>query len=211
MGRYLVVPNADYSAIAVEKVTPIDPSVLVVITTLVNPVGAGSVTGGGSYDKDSEVVLNALPSTEYRFKQWSDGSEDNPHKVIASSNATYTAIFEKIVKIDITTLPRFIGSLGTTNWYGNGKHSNVLVSVGEKYTIHNSHETNGLFVGVTKDIVEDETTKIINYSASEQFKSRIRIAPGEDLSITIPDDGKALVLSVVDGGGSEIPGYYIKQ
>jgi len=43
-----------------------------VINVVVQPDGAGTVTGGGTYDHGVEVVLEAAPATGYHFTEWTE-------------------------------------------------------------------------------------------------------------------------------------------
>ena len=57
----------------------------------------GYVIGGGSYEYGTPIVLTATPYNGYKFVSWSDG-DINVHRMITvMDNASYTAIFEKIV------------------------------------------------------------------------------------------------------------------
>ena len=63
------------------------------ITTEVDPVGAGTVTGGGTYPAGTEVTLTATANTGYTFSQWQDGNTDNPRTITVNGDETYTAYF----------------------------------------------------------------------------------------------------------------------
>ena len=63
------------------------------ITTDVNPAGAGTVTGGGTYPEGTEVTLTAMANTGYIFSHWSDGLTTNPRTITVNANANYTAYF----------------------------------------------------------------------------------------------------------------------
>lgn len=65
------------------------------ITTNVSPANAGTVTGGGSYYKDSSIELKAVANSGYKFSKWSDGNTDNPRTVIVTGNLSYIAQFVK--------------------------------------------------------------------------------------------------------------------
>lgn len=56
----------------------------------------GTVTGGGTYDYNSNVTLTATPNSGYKFKQWSDGVTSATRTVTVTGAATYTAVFELI-------------------------------------------------------------------------------------------------------------------
>ncbi len=54
----------------------------------------GTVSGGGVYMDNTDVRLRATPSAGHRFKQWNDGSTQNPRTVTVHADASYTAEFE---------------------------------------------------------------------------------------------------------------------
>lgn len=62
-------------------------------TITVNAGNGGSVTGGGTYNNQTVINLNAIPSSGYVFKQWQDGNTSNPRSITVTGNATYTAYF----------------------------------------------------------------------------------------------------------------------
>ena len=72
-----------------------------VITTGVNPVGSGVVTGaisGESYEENTQLTLVAAPSDDkvWEFSRWlEDGSTVNPRIINVVGDATYTAVFVK--------------------------------------------------------------------------------------------------------------------
>lgn len=76
------------------------------ITTNVNPINAGTVTGGGTYYDGSIRTLTATPTHLYDFTRWEkDGnivSIDNPYEITVTGDATYTAVFTEKVAYDIT-------------------------------------------------------------------------------------------------------------
>ena len=63
------------------------------ITTDVNPAGAGTVDGGGTYPAGTEVTLTATANTGYTFSHWQDGITANPRTITVNGNETYTAYF----------------------------------------------------------------------------------------------------------------------
>ena len=74
------------------------------ITTDVDPVGTGRVTGGGTYPAGVTVTLTATANPGYIFSQWQDGNTDNPRPVTVTGNATYTATFEVSHNFTITVV-----------------------------------------------------------------------------------------------------------
>ena len=58
-----------------------------------SPTDGGTVSGAGSYDKDSQVTISAVANTGYTFLKWSDGSTSATRTLTLSSNLSLTAIF----------------------------------------------------------------------------------------------------------------------
>ena len=74
------------------------------ITVNINDAQMGSVTGRGSYLRNSEVTLQAIPNNGYRFVRWSDGVTTNPRTITVTDDISLTAIFELdnvVVTVDI--------------------------------------------------------------------------------------------------------------
>lgn len=53
----------------------------------------GSVTGGGSYAENSQVVLTASPNEGYHFVSWSNGEMTASISILVTSDTTLTATF----------------------------------------------------------------------------------------------------------------------
>ena len=64
------------------------------LTVASNNDAMGTTSGGGAYLADALASLRAIPSVGHRFKQWNDGSTENPRTVTMTSDASYTAEFE---------------------------------------------------------------------------------------------------------------------
>ena len=97
------VPEPDEPVIPEEpepEPEPENPNVeQVFIGTSANDKSMGSVTGMGTYNKGTTVILTAVANDGYRFVSWGDGNTDNPRTVIANDNGVvYSAIFEPVSK-----------------------------------------------------------------------------------------------------------------
>ena len=57
------------------------------------PIGAGTATGAGEYEKGSVVQITATPAEDYAFVRWSDGNTDNPRSVTLASDTAFVAEF----------------------------------------------------------------------------------------------------------------------
>jgi hypothetical protein len=63
------------------------------ITTAVNDIEFGTVTGGGVFEYQTERTLTATANYGYHFTQWSDDVTDNPRTIILTQDTTFTAEF----------------------------------------------------------------------------------------------------------------------
>ena len=92
MGNLLVIKNADFSRVSVEKVTPI---VGVRIYTSVSPASGGTISGAGVYQEGDTVTLTATANAGYTFVRWSDGITTSTRTItVGISSMSYAAIFE---------------------------------------------------------------------------------------------------------------------
>lgn len=64
----------------------------------------GIVEGGGTYNHGDTVSLFATANEGYEFVKWSDGVEYDHRSITVTESATYTAIFEKILPPEITSV-----------------------------------------------------------------------------------------------------------
>ena len=66
-----------------------------VLTVVADPVAGGTVSGGGTYSQNVDVVVTATPNPGYRFYYWNDdlGDVTNPKTVTMDMDKTMTAHF----------------------------------------------------------------------------------------------------------------------
>ena len=95
MGKILIIKNADFSSVAVERInTEIQK---IKITVIANPSDKGNVTGSGVYEEGTQITITATPTPGNRFVQWNDGNTDVTRTVIVdSSTIIYTATFAEL-------------------------------------------------------------------------------------------------------------------
>ena len=90
MGKYLIIPNSDFSNVAVRTVDIGN----VTITVNVSNTGGGEVSGGGNYEAGSHIIITATPSAGYKFLRWNDGNTNAQREIIVGQvSATYSAEF----------------------------------------------------------------------------------------------------------------------
>ena len=89
--------------------------------------GGGTASGSGTYLCGSNIVLMAAPDSCWAFTNWSDGSTNNPHVVVAAGDATYTANFVPIsYQINTAFSPMGSGTISGGGSYLCG--SNVVLT-----------------------------------------------------------------------------------
>ena len=92
--------------------TAVFEPIMYTVTTAVNITEAGTVSGGGSYQYNTQATLTAnLTNPNYKFVGWDTTGDNvvdisattNPYRFTVTGNALVTAIFEKLPTITITT------------------------------------------------------------------------------------------------------------
>ena len=77
------------------------------ISADVDPVGAGTVSGGGKYTAGTSVTLTATNNPGYRFVGWVEGeqtvSTDTTYTFTANSDHTLTAKFEQVYTVTVSS------------------------------------------------------------------------------------------------------------
>ena len=63
------------------------------VDALASPAAGGAVTGGGAFQDGETVTLTAMPATQWRFAQWSDGVTAVSRSIQVRHNVSYTAQF----------------------------------------------------------------------------------------------------------------------
>ena len=77
------------------QTTPPDQSIAE-YNLIVNAQDGGTVdSSGGTYESGSNVTITAIPSNEYVFSGWSNGSTENPLTITINTNLNITANFSK--------------------------------------------------------------------------------------------------------------------
>ena len=119
------------------------------INVVASPADGGTVTGGGTFHYGETARLSATPNAYYIFLRWNDGSTDNPHTVIVTGDATYTAIFWEVgppfYSITAEVNPEEGGDVFGEGEYQEGTDIVMTAIVYEGYTFKNWTE-NGIVV-----------------------------------------------------------------
>jgi len=119
-----VTGNATYTAIFSEQ-----GAVYYTITTNVDPVGAGTVSGGGTYEEGTTVTLTATANSGYTFDHWNDGSTQNPRTITVTSSMSFTAYFNhNYYTITVLANPSNAGTVSGGGSYYYGDHATLTAT-----------------------------------------------------------------------------------
>ena len=125
------------------------------VTTEVNPVGAGTVEGGGAYPEQSNVYLTAYPNPGWAFDHWTGGYTDNPYLFTIVNDVTVTAYFvQEEYTLSVNALPTEGGIVtgGGTYHYGDMATLTATANTGYTFVSWNDGNSNAMrTVEVTGD------------------------------------------------------------
>ena len=126
---FTVTENATYTAYFGEA-----PINYYTITTVVTPNGAGTVTGGGTYQEGSSVTVEAIPNVGYTFAQWQNGSTLNPFTTTVTHDITYTAYFEQEeYTVSVYASPSYGGTATGGGTFHYGETATLTATPSEGY------------------------------------------------------------------------------
>ena len=135
------------------------------ITALANNEAYGSVSGGGTYEEGTDVVIMAMPNGGYLFDSWEDGNFDNPRTVTVTSDSTFVADFVKceITQTIDTTVQNFV-TVGDHTFYSTGRYSFEIQHEADCDTIFDINLT-VLAEPEPFDIGPNPTSKMLNINS----------------------------------------------
>ena len=114
----------------------------------------GNVEGGGVYDRLTYVTLQATANENYCFVQWQDGNTDNPRTIRVMSDSTFTAIFDTVFKVNVSTEPAYYGNVLGGGSYASGSEATLRVGTRENYYFsmwNDGNRDNPRIITVTSD------------------------------------------------------------
>ena len=179
------------------------------ITTDVNPAGAGTVTGGGTYPEGTEVTLTAMANTGYIFSHWSDGLTTNPRTITVNANANYTAYFitgggGTMYTVNVVSENPLLGSVtgGGTFPAGTVIEIGATPSPSARFVSWDDGNThNPRTITVTGDI-----TYTAKFEALQNYT--ITVVSGNPAMGTVEGGGTFLEGTVINISATPLTGYY---
>lgn len=105
------------------------------LNTYSNDVSIGNVSGGGTYDYNSQVAVTAIPVPHYHFDRWNDSTTDNPRTVVLTRDTSLTAIFSiDRHNINVLSSNSLMGSTQGSGSYNYG--ASVFITAVPNYGYH---------------------------------------------------------------------------
>ena len=118
------------------------------ITTEVDPVGAGTVTGADTYPAGEHVFLTATPNPGWRFSHWNDGVVTNPREIVVDGDAHYIATFlQENYTLTVVANPSdggVVTGAGTNYHYGDMVTLTAMPNTGYNFVNWNDGSTDAL-------------------------------------------------------------------
>jgi uncharacterized repeat protein (TIGR02543 family) len=131
------------------------------ITTTVSPAGAGTASGGGSFNHGASVTVRATPATGYQFTNWTE----NGSAVSTSANYTFTVSGSRNLLANFSQIPRLLTLTGPG---GNNLRNNDIISL-------DSPEGGSMVITVNANADWSVTENSLWFNAIKEGDSRIRI------------------------------------
>ena len=123
----------------------------------------GTVSGGGTYDYSSTILISATPVEHYHFVQWNDGNTENPRTVIVTENVTYTASFAiGQITVTATSADETMGTVYGGGSYGYGAEIQITATATEHY--HFVQWSDGSTENPRMVIVTEDATYIATFA-----------------------------------------------
>ena len=152
------------------------------VTTAVTPIGAGRVTGGGTYPENTDISLNAIANIGYTFSHWQDGNTENPRFFTVNESLSFTAHFTtNTYTINVVSNPEEGGIVTGGGPYAYGVDCTLKARSKPGYTFINWTEND--IVVSTNDIytftVECDRNLIANFTSEQQYTITASANPEE--------------------------------
>ncbi len=148
------------------------------ITVVANPSNAGSVSGGGAYYYGDYATLTATAYSGYEFQGWSDGSNENPHQVTVTGNATYTATFSQVgttyYTVSAYVSPNGAGTVSGIGTFPAGSSTTLTATANAGYTF--SHWNDGITTN-PRTVTVNNNMSFTAYFTTQQYTITVNANP----------------------------------
>lgn len=155
------------------------------ITVNANPSNAGTVSGGGAYYYGDYATLTATAYSGYEFVGWSDGSIENPHQVLVTGNATYTATFSSsgstYYTVSAYVSPVCAGTVSGTGTFPAGGSTTLTATANTGYTF--DHWNDGSTQN-PRTVTVNNNMSFTAYFNTQEYTITTNVAPAGSGTVT---------------------------
>lgn len=167
------------------------------IATAVNPVGAGTVDGAGTYPEGETVYLTASANPGWQFSHWNDGITTNPRSIIVNGNATYTANFlQQNYTLTVNANPAEGGTVTGGGSYHYGDVATLTATANNGFTFISWSDGN------------TNATRTVTVTGNATYTALFNAAGTTMYTVTVLSDNP--LLGSVSGGGTYPEGAVIQ-
>lgn len=117
------------------------------LTAVSDNTSMGSVSGGGRYQANSQVMITATPYLGYEFTAWQDGNTQANRTITLVSDSTFTAYFRAKSSSDssniiVVSIDAAMGSVYGGGTYKNGSTTTIMAVPKSGYMFVQWHDGN---------------------------------------------------------------------
>ena len=161
----------------------------------------GTVSGGGTFEKNTEIQIKATPDNGYHFVRWSDGNKENPRSITVTKNMELTA--EISDKYKISAKVKGEGWVSGTGSFSYGQTVTIKATADDNYHFskwNDGDKNRTRTITVTEDLELTATFSpdLFEISVQKTDGGKIKGADiysyGEEVEIkAVPDEGYKFV------------------
>ena len=170
---YTFTVNANRTLVA--NFTYVAPPTNYTVSVSANPLGAGTISGGGTYQEGASCTVTATPNQRYFFINWTENgnvvSSDESYTFTVTGNRTLVANFEvRTYKVTVSVDP-----VGSARIYGDG-----TFTYGDETTLTIVPNEGYSFVSLTEngEIVTEELVYTFTVTETRSFVAHLTVIEG---------------------------------
>ena len=143
-----------------------------VLTLDVNNADAGTVTGDGTYEWNSQRVISATANEHYVFNGWSDGDKNNPRTLTLVGDTAFTAMF--IRDSHNVTANVNDGTMGYVSGAGTYVHDSLATLTATAYDhYHFVNWSNGVTANMFSFLVNQDSAVTAFFAADSHVVTAV--------------------------------------
>ena len=164
------------------------------ITVVSSDETMGTVKGGGKYEFNKLITIEANANEGYRFVSWDDNNTKNPREILTKEDGTYTALFEPALALPASVTINVVSSdesMGVVRGGGT-------FSLGDT-TIIEAEAKDGYRFMSWNDGNRERTREIV---ATNDITYTAQFGPAPAPLVTITVKSSDTIMGTVKGGGT---------